>query len=125
MQREMAPGRTEGEPNLSPKEVAAVIGCSTETVKKACRAGELGFKFRGCWYIPRSQVDQIRNGGVPVTAITEQRVALVRTAVANSAASLNAVVAETGLRRTIVQDCLRRLGYRWNTGDGPLRKGRS
>lgn len=111
------------EQNLSPKEVAAIIGCHVATVKRACQDG-LGFKFRGHWQIPRSQVDQIRNRGEePVTAITEQRVALVRAAInGGGACSLNAVVAETGLRRTIVQDCLRRLGYSWSAGDGALRK---
>jgi excisionase family DNA binding protein len=98
--------------------------CHPKTILRALRSGHLdGYRVGRDWRISQLALESYRkqpNGG-PVE-IFSRRVALVRSVVNGAGASLNDVVEETGLRRAVVQDCLRRLGYSWATGEGSLRR---
>jgi len=48
------------EPDMSPKEAAAVLGLHHETVRRLCRDGELGYKVGDSWRIPRAELDKLR-----------------------------------------------------------------
>lgn len=50
---------------LTVSEVAQLLRVGKNTVYRALEEGELpGFKIRGCWRIPRSELDQwVRGGG--------------------------------------------------------------
>ena len=101
--------------------------CHHKTILRALRSGALeGYRVGRDWRVSQAALESYRRnsrGRSAEEVICKHRVALVRAAVNGGGhATLNEVAAETGLRRTVVQDCLRRLGYVWTAGDGPLQK---